>query len=80
MPYTIEESTYPIHSDPQFVQSEQCINIEQQMVTMQETIASLESQGQAAYKPTFLSGGEYEGVNATHAIDNFLSRLGAIVS
>lgn len=47
---------------------------------MQETIASLESQGKAEYHTTILSGGEYEGVNATHGIDNFLSKLGATVS
>jgi hypothetical protein len=37
----------------------------------------MELQGSATYQPTHLSGGEYEGVNATHAYDDFMSQLGA---
>jgi hypothetical protein len=59
---------------------EVCLDVERQIISMQETISNLESQGSTEYKQTLLSGGEYEGVNATHANDDFMSQLGATVS
>ena len=57
-----------------------CLDVGRQIIMMQDTISNLESQGSAEYKPTLLSGGEYEGANATHVNDDFMSQLGATVS
>jgi hypothetical protein len=56
------------------------LDVKRQIVTMQEAISNLESQGSTEYKTTLLSGGEYEGSNATHVNDDFMSQLGATVS
>lgn len=61
-------------------QNQGCDGVDENIASMQETISALQVQGVAAYKATVFSGGEYEGVNATHVNDDFMSQLGATIS